>query len=70
MVVRQFAASLLSRSAPEPAYLTIHGHFYQPDRADPVTGRVPNEPGAGEYGNFNVTLALCLLLAGTEEKSR
>jgi len=33
--------------------LCIHGHFYQPSREDPVLGRVPYEPGAGPYGNWN-----------------
>jgi alpha-amylase/alpha-mannosidase (GH57 family) len=35
------------------SYLCIHGHFYQPPREDPFTGRIPHEPGASPYDNFN-----------------
>ncbi len=31
----------------------IHGHFYQPPRADPFTGRIPREPDAAPYANWN-----------------
>jgi alpha-amylase/alpha-mannosidase (GH57 family) len=31
----------------------IHGHFYQPPRADPFTGKVPREPDAAPYANWN-----------------
>lgn len=34
-------------------YLCIHGHFYQPPRDDPFTHRIPFEPGAAPYDNFN-----------------
>lgn len=30
----------------------VHGHFYQPPREDPFTGEIPNEYGAGPYGNW------------------
>ncbi len=33
--------------------LCIHGHFYQPPRADPFTGRIPREPDAAPYANWN-----------------
>jgi hypothetical protein len=33
--------------------LCIHGHFYQPPRADPFTGVVPHEPDAAPYANWN-----------------
>jgi alpha-amylase/alpha-mannosidase (GH57 family) len=36
-----------------PAYLCLHGHFYQPPREDPFTGRIPIEPTATPYDNFN-----------------
>ncbi|HVB75466.1 MAG TPA: DUF3536 domain-containing protein [Ktedonobacteraceae bacterium] len=36
-----------------PAYLCLHGHFYQPPRDDPFTGQVPIEPAATPYANFN-----------------
>lgn len=31
----------------------IHGHFYQPPREDPITGKIPLESGAFPYPNFN-----------------
>jgi hypothetical protein len=31
----------------------IHGHFYQPPREDPLTGKIPNEEGAYPYHNWN-----------------
>jgi len=34
-------------------FVCLYGHFYQPPRDDPFTGRVPNEPGATPYDNFN-----------------
>jgi Domain of unknown function (DUF3536)/Glycosyl hydrolase family 57 len=36
-----------------PAYLCIHGHFYQPPREDPFTGVLPLEPGAAPFANYN-----------------
>lgn len=32
---------------------SIHGHFYQPPREDPLTELIPNEPGAAPYNNWN-----------------
>jgi hypothetical protein len=32
---------------------SIHGHFYQPPREDPLTGFIPNEAGAAPYDNWN-----------------
>ncbi len=34
-------------------FLCVYGHFYQPPREDPFTGKVPQEPGAAPYANFN-----------------
>lgn len=31
----------------------VHGHFYQPPREDPLTGQIPQEPGATPYRNWN-----------------
>lgn len=36
-----------------PRYLCVHGHFYQPPRADPETGLVPDERGAYPFHDFN-----------------
>lgn len=33
--------------------LSIHGHYYQPAREDPITGEVPKEEGAQPYRNWN-----------------
>lgn len=32
---------------------SVHGHFYQPPREDPLTGIIPDEPGAAPYKNWN-----------------
>ncbi|MGW8143152.1 MAG: DUF3536 domain-containing protein [Anaerolineales bacterium] len=32
---------------------SIHGHFYQPPREDPLTNLIPNEPGAAPFDNWN-----------------
>lgn len=34
-------------------FLCIYGHFYQPPREDPFTGRIPSEVGAEPFENFN-----------------
>ena len=31
----------------------VHGHFYQPPREDPFTGRIPIERGAFPFDNWN-----------------
>lgn len=33
--------------------LSIHGHFYQPPREDPISGLIPREAGATPYHNWN-----------------
>jgi hypothetical protein len=33
--------------------LSIHGHFYQPPREDPISGLIPQEYGAKPYRNWN-----------------
>jgi hypothetical protein len=33
--------------------LAVHAHFYQPMRADPFTGRVPTEPSAAPFHDWN-----------------
>jgi len=33
--------------------LSIHGHFYQPPREDPISGLIPHEVGAHPYNNWN-----------------
>ncbi len=33
--------------------LSIHAHFYQPPREDPITGRIPIEVGANPFQNWN-----------------
>ena len=34
-------------------YLSIHAHFYQPPREDPLNGIIPRESGAAPYANWN-----------------
>jgi hypothetical protein len=34
-------------------FLCIHGHFYQPPREDPFTGKIPREAGAEPYHDYN-----------------
>lgn len=36
-----------------PTYLCLHGHFYQPPRENPFTNRIPPEPAATPFANFN-----------------
>ncbi len=31
----------------------VHGHFYQPPRENPFTGKIPVEPGATPFNNWN-----------------
>ena len=33
--------------------LAVHAHFYQPSRIDPWTGRVPEEPAAAPFHDWN-----------------
>lgn len=33
--------------------LAVHAHFYQPYRADPFSGRIPPDPGAAPYPDWN-----------------
>jgi hypothetical protein len=37
--------------------LAIHGHFYQPERRDPFTGRIPGDPSAAPFPNWNARVA-------------
>lgn len=32
---------------------SIHAHFYQPPREDPISGKIPQEAGAAPYNNWN-----------------
>jgi alpha-amylase/alpha-mannosidase (GH57 family) len=38
-------------------FLCIHGHFYQPPREDPFTGRIAPEHGAAPFADFNEKIA-------------
>ena len=41
------------RELSSPLYYSIHAHFYQPRREDPLTGVIPNEEGAAPFANWN-----------------
>ncbi len=34
-------------------FFSVHCHFYQPPREDPITGKIPREPGADPFSNYN-----------------
>jgi len=34
-------------------YFSVHAHFYQPPREDPLTGIIPREVGASPFSNWN-----------------
>ena len=36
--------------------LVVHGHFYQPSRLDPFSGRVPADPTAAPYHDWNARI--------------
>jgi alpha-amylase/alpha-mannosidase (GH57 family) len=40
-------------SRPDRPRLVVHGHFYQPNRADPFTGRIPRESTAAPFNDWN-----------------
>jgi hypothetical protein len=42
--------------------IIVHGHFYQPPRVDSILRDIPQEEGAGKYGNWNEKIhATCYL---------
>ena len=47
-------------------YVCIHGHFYQPPREDPQTGKIPNQPSAAPFDNWNARILKECYMANTE----
>lgn len=37
--------------------LVVHAHFYQPFRRDPFTGRIPPDPGAAPFRDWNTRIS-------------
>lgn len=47
----------MKKETEQACHLCVHGHFYQPPRADPFTGHIPREPSAAPYHDWNERIA-------------
>ncbi len=54
---------------PDKRGFCIHAHFYQPSREDPFTGRIPEEPGAAPYANWNERILATCYRPNAEERN-
>ncbi len=53
MIEQTTALDSSAHPLPGPAYLCLHGHFYQPPREEPFSSMLPIEPGATPFANYN-----------------
>lgn len=54
---------------PDKRGFCIHAHFYQPSREDPFTGKIPDEPGAVPYANWNERILATCYQPNVEERN-
>ncbi len=54
---------------PENREFCVHAHFYQPPREDPFIDKIPVEPGAAPYANWNERVLATCYQPNVEERN-